>query len=296
MPLKLPPLAEVLDLLPDAVCMVDPEGQLLMVNAAFQDIFGYTPAEVVGRRVMDMVHPDDLAATLQAAQDVMDGHPQPHFRNRYLRKDGSVVDVQWSARWLPDYAIRIAVGHQITELRDAERMLEHMASHDPLTGLANRYRFHRELEAAVSRARDQGEGLAVLYIDLDGFKAANDQLGHEAGDRLLQAAARCLRDGLRQSDMIARVGGDEFAALLPGCGTHEAAAAVAEALRSCVAHPTDGLPGVPRLGASVGIACYPVDGTTPQALLRSADAAMYRAKAARPQRRQTGPLPQPAGS
>ncbi len=281
--------------------MVDRDGHLLMVNAAFQETFGYAPAEVLGRRVIDMVHPDDQEATRVAAQDVMRGQPQPHFRNRYIRKDGSVVDIQWSARWLPDYGIRLAVGHQITELRDAERMLEHMASHDPLTGLANRYRFHRELEAAVARARDHGEGLAVLYIDLDGFKAANDQLGHETGDLLLQATARRLRDGLRQTDMIARVGGDEFAALLPGCRSHEAAQAVADALCGSLAQPMEGFPGAPKLGASVGIACHPEDGTTPEALLRSADAAMYRIKAARRERRVSDAkaataLPQPADS
>ncbi|HEY9512342.1 MAG TPA: PAS domain S-box protein, partial [Rhodanobacter sp.] len=97
---KLPPLAEVLDLLPDAVCVVDAEGHLLFVNASFERILGYAPDEVLGRRIFDLVHPDDRAATTQQADQVMAGTLQRHFRNRYVHKDGHSVDIQWSARWL----------------------------------------------------------------------------------------------------------------------------------------------------------------------------------------------------
>ena len=117
---KLPPLAEVLDLVPDAVCVVDPEGRFLFVSAAFERIFGYAPAEVIGRRTFELVHPDDREATLRQAEQVMGGTLQRHFRNRYLHKDGHTVDIQWSARWLPEYRVRVAVGHEVTELRRAE--------------------------------------------------------------------------------------------------------------------------------------------------------------------------------
>ena len=279
MPFKLPLLGEVLDLLPDAVCMVAPDGELLMVNAAFETIFGYTPAEAKGRQIMDLVHPEDRAATEQSALDAMAGRPRSNFRNRYIRKDGSVVDIQWSAKWLPEYGIRIGVGHEVTALRGIERQLEHLASHDALTGLPNRYHLRRELEAALERAACDGEGLALLYIDLDGFKAANDRYGHEAGDRLLRDAARQLRDGLRQNDLIARVGGDEFVAVLPACTSPSDASNIATALRARLALLQSLGSDTPQIDASVGVACFPADGNDADALLRHADAAMYAAKA-----------------
>ena len=279
MPFKLPPLGEVLDLLPDAVCMVAPDGEILMVNAAFETIFGYPPAEAKGRQIMDLVHPEDRAATEQSALDAMEGRPRSNFRNRYIRKDGSVVDIQWSAKWLPDYGIRIGVGHEVTALRGIERQLEHLASHDALTGLPNRYHLRRELEAALERAGREGGGLALLYIDLDGFKAANDRYGHEAGDRLLRDAARQLRDGLRQNDLIARVGGDEFVAVLPACASASDALNIATALRARLALLQSLGSDTPQIDASVGVACFPADGNDADALLRHADAAMYVAKA-----------------
>ena len=279
MPFKLPPLGEVLDLLPDAVCMVAPDGEILMVNAAFETIFGYPPAEAKGRQIMDLVHPEDRAATEQSALDAMAGRPRSNFRNRYIRKDGSVVDIQWSAKWLPEYGIRIGVGHEVTALRGIERQLEHLASHDALTGLPNRYHLRRELEAALERAARGGEGLALLYIDLDGFKAANDRYGHEAGDRLLRDAARQLRDGLRQNDLIARVGGDEFVAVLPACASPDHAFNIASALRARLALLQSLGSDTPQIDASVGVACFPADGNDADALLRHADAAMYVAKA-----------------
>ena len=279
MPFKLPLLGEVLDLLPDAVCMVAPDGELLMVNAAFETIFGYTPAEAKGQQIMDLVHPEDRAATEQSALDAMAGRPRSNFRNRYIRKDGSVVDIQWSAKWLPEYGIRIGVGHEVTALRGIERQLEHLASHDALTGLPNRYHLRRELEAALERAACDGEGLALLYIDLDGFKAANDRYGHEAGDRLLRDAARQLRDGLRQNDLIARVGGDEFVAVLPACTSPSDASNIATALRARLALLQSLGSDTPQIDASVGVACFPADGNDADALLRHADAAMYAAKA-----------------
>lgn len=275
---KLPPLADVLDLLPDAACVVDAEGRFLYVSASFERIFGYTPGEVLGRRIFDLVHPDDRAATLQQAEQVMDGALQRHFRNRYVHKDGHSVDIQWSARWLPEYGVRIGVAHEVTELRRAERELEHRASHDPLTGLSNRHRLQCELQYAIAHAAQTGDGLAVLYLDLDGFKEVNDRGGHDIGDRLLREVAQRLQQGLRKGDLVARVGGDEFVALLPGCHDAEAALAVADGLRACLGPPFTLPDGLFRLDASVGIACFPEDGSDPDSLLSHADRAMYAAK------------------
>ncbi len=275
---KLPPLADVLNLLPDAVCVVDGDARFLFVSASFERIFGYTPGEVIGRRTFDLVHPDDLAATLQQADAVMGGTLQRHFRNRYVHKDGHSVDVLWSAQWLPEYGVRIGVAREVTELRRAERELEHRASHDPLTALPNRHRLQRELKQAMENAAHTGCGLALLYLDLDGFKAANDRSGHDAGDRVLREVAQRLQDGVRQGDLVARVGGDEFVVLLPGCSDAAGARTIADGLRARLRPPYVLPDGPLQLDASVGIACFPTDGMDPGALLAHADRAMYAAK------------------
>lgn len=274
----LPPLAEVLDLMPDAVCVVDPEGRLLFVNASFQRIFGYAPEEVLGRQIFSLVHPDDLAITTEQAERVMAGELQRHFRNRYVHKDGHIVDIQWSARWLPEHRVRIGVGHEVTELRRAELELEHRASHDSLTGLVNRHRLRTELQAAIDRAADEGGGLALLYMDLDGFKRVNDRGGHAVGDRLLRELAARLQRGVRQDDLVARVGGDEFVVLLPDCRSVDAAREVAQSLRARLTAPYRLPEGLFQLDASIGVAMFPADGADAEALLVHADRAMYAAK------------------
>jgi diguanylate cyclase (GGDEF)-like protein/PAS domain S-box-containing protein len=274
----LPPLADVLTLLPDAVCVVDIDGHYLFVSASFERILGYTPGEVLGRRAFEFVHPDDVAATMRQASEVTKGTMQRHFRNRYIHKDGHSVDIQWSAHWLPDYGVRIGVGREITELRRAERELEYLASHDALTGLPNRHRLHQELRHQIEIAVQSGGALALLYLDLDGFKAANDRSGHRAGDDILRDVARRLQQGLRQSDLVARVGGDEFVVLLPGCRGQAAARVVADGLRARLVPPYLLPDGPMHLDASVGVACFPVDGTDPETLLAHADRNMYAAK------------------
>jgi diguanylate cyclase (GGDEF)-like protein/PAS domain S-box-containing protein len=116
------PLAHVADLLLDAICVVDAEGRYLYVSAAYERIFGYAPAEVLGRRMIELVHPDDRQRTLRAAEEIMGGHPKLHFQNRYVRKDGQVVHVMWSARWSEADQARIAVARDITELKRAEAL------------------------------------------------------------------------------------------------------------------------------------------------------------------------------
>ncbi|MGE4458080.1 MAG: diguanylate cyclase [Stenotrophomonas sp.] len=270
----LPPPGEILDLLPDVVCVVDPQGHYLAVNAAFERLIGYRPEEVLGRRMTELIHPDDHATTAQAVQRVMEGRPLPHFRNRYVRRDGGLVDMQWSARWLPDYGVRIAVGHPVTELRDLERRLEFMAAHDPLTRLPNRHRLREELDRLLA---DGTRPLAVLYLDLDGFKAINDRHGHALGDQVLRETAAGLRQALRHGDFIARVGGDEFVALLPDCSRAEDARAVVGMLQAALDQP-QAQPSFARIGVSIGVACCPADGRDAETLLRHADADMYAAK------------------
>ena len=274
----LPPLAEVLDLLPDAVCMVDIDGRLLFVSASFERIFGYTSEEVIGRQIFELVHPEDREATRRQADRVTAGLLQHHFRNRYIHKAGHAVDIQWSAHWLPDYGVRIGVAREVSELRRAERELEHRASHDALTGLPNRHHLQRQLQHELDQAARTGNGLALLYLDLDGFKAANDRGGHLAGDQILTEVAQRLQQGLRRGDLVARVGGDEFVVVLPGCRGPDAAQFIADGLRRRLLPPYALPDGPLQLDASIGVACFPDDGRDLDSLLAHADRAMYAAK------------------
>lgn len=274
---KLPPLSEMLDLLPDAVCVVDADGRFLFVSAGFERIFGYTRDEVLGRRAFDFVHHEDLAFTLQQAQEVMAGKLQRHFRNRYVHKNGHSLDIQWSANWSPEYGVRIAVAQEVTELRRAERELEHLASHDLLTGLPNRLRLQQTLESALVHAALAGGELALLYLDLDGFKVINDRGGHETGDQVLREVAARLKQGIRHDDLVARIGGDEFVVLLPGCND-AAAAKFAKVLRARLRSPYALSDDTLYLDASIGIACFPQDGRDQETLLAHADRSMYEAK------------------
>lgn len=114
------PSENVVDLLLDAVCVVHVDSTIEFVSPAFERIFGYAPEEVIGKRMFDLVHPEDLAVTQSQAQRVMDGHLQLQFENRYVRKDGSIAHVRWTARWLPDKQRRLAVAHDITERKFTE--------------------------------------------------------------------------------------------------------------------------------------------------------------------------------
>lgn len=121
--------AELLDLMPAAVCVVNVDGLVLFVNVSFERMFGHAPADVLDTPIFDLLHPDDRAETLRQAEQVSAGALQRHFRNRCIHKDGHTVDIQCSARWLPKHGVRIGVAHEVTELRRAERKLEHRASH-----------------------------------------------------------------------------------------------------------------------------------------------------------------------
>lgn len=438
-PVPAVPLANVIDLLLDTVCVVDAGGRFVFVSAACERVFGYTAEEMVGQAMLDFVHPDDRLRTLQAAGEIMSGRPKPNFENRYLRKDGQVVHIMWSARWSEDDRLRIAVAHDITERKRAESVqaalyaiseaahaaqdllalfqqihqiiggllpasnffvalydqkndelsfpyhvderdpvpasrrldsgtliaevirygqpllltpdtlstlpvhlrsptgsnalfwlgvpldsnkgtigalvlqsysedtpyserdkellqfvstqvasaierkqmqghLQHIARHDRLTNLPNRDLLCDRLGTALARARREQDGLCLLYLDVDNFKQVNDSFGHAAGDLLLQVLAQRLKECLRETDTVARVGGDEFVVLLERIQEPRHAVAVAEKVRAALDQPFELAGHKLRILPSIGIALYPQDGDEEGHLLRQADAAMYAAK------------------
>jgi diguanylate cyclase (GGDEF)-like protein len=163
------------------------------------------------------------------------------------------------------------------EKREAERLLR-LAESDPLTGAANRSRLEQAVVEAMARAERSGQPFGVLFADLDQFKALNDRLGHAAGDQALQEVARRIHEHVRATDVVARVGGDEFAVVLEGVKSREIAQEVAAKLMRAIGAPLTAIPSAPQLGVSIGVAMWPDDGSCIADLLQSADRAMYRVK------------------
>ncbi len=435
-------LVGFVDMLLDAICVVDVEGRYVFVSAAAEHIFGYLPHELIGRRMIELVHPDDRERTLAAASEIMAGRPNPGFENRYIRKDGGVVHIMWSARWSEIDNLRIAVARDITERKRAESMraalfriseaahvandlpalfkeihrviddllpvrsffvalcdkysgllnfpyhvddvdptlqqpmanalatevvgtgltillapgndqrttgrfapqylnpmlsadglswlaapletqhgiigavlvksrpefphycerdkellqfvstqvaaaierkqlydrLKSMAQYDPLTQLPNRMLLQERLQQSLERARGNQGHLALLYLDLDKFKLVNDTFGHAAGDLLLQEVAHRLKRCVRETDTVARIGGDEFVILLERVNHPEDACKVAEKICKALNVPMV-LQGCDwQILSSIGIASYPENATDLAQLFKHADEAMYRAK------------------
>ncbi|MDZ7585547.1 MAG: diguanylate cyclase [Thiobacillus sp.] len=433
------PPSNIMDLLLDAICVVDARGGFVFVSAAGERIFGYTPAEMVGRPMIDFVFHEDRTRTLQAAKAIVDGQPQPHFENRYVRKDGQIVHIMWSARWSEADQVRVAVARDVTERKRADTMqaalyaiseaahaaedlvalfeqihqiiggllpavnffialydenkdeltfpyyvdeydqapapqkldstvlsaqvirtgqillhtpdngapppgqvhaavgrdslnwlgvplnakkgvigalvvknycaearytqkdiellqfvsaqiatvierkqmeiwLQHIARHDPLTDLPNRELFHDRLQTALLWAKRNQKLLSLLYIDLDRFKQVNDTLGHPIGDLLLQEVAHRLKQCVRESDTVGRVGGDEFLVLLHDIPLPEDALIVAETIRIALGRRYDLADQRVHISPSIGVALYPVHSDDYKQLIRYADEAMYDAK------------------
>jgi diguanylate cyclase (GGDEF)-like protein len=191
--------------------------------------------------------------------------------------------------WLTANAVRdadgalinyVAVFSDISGLMRSQAKLAHLAHHDALTDLPNRLLFLDRLSHAISRAERDGSQLAVLFVDLDGFKSVNDALGHLAGDRLLQEVAARLSGAIRRDDTVARLGGDEFVVLIERLHAPDDACALAGKLLDALAEPV-ALDGRElRVTGSIGISVYPRDGSVAEKLVQRADAAMYQAKAA----------------
>jgi diguanylate cyclase (GGDEF)-like protein/PAS domain S-box-containing protein len=281
-------LRDVMDLMLDAVCVVDKAGNFVFVSAAFEDIFGYSPDEVIGKPMLDHVYPEDGIKTLKVVESLLSGKKLPRFENRWVRKDGKIIDILWSARWSEDHQFRIAVAHDITERKLMEQQLHYIAGHDPLTELPNRALLFGRLQTSLGLARREGSHLSLLFIDIDGFKHVNDSYGHLVGDKLLKNIAQRLRDCVRKSDTVGRFGGDEFVVVLNGIDSVGSVLFIAENIRLELekTYQFDSLNL--QLSPSIGVARYPDNGADEQQLIQYADQAMYRAKNAGGNRIDTG--------
>ncbi len=242
---------------------------------------GHHADDVVGRRYVDLLHPDDADEVVaQVVAMMSETGSTGLIEARFAHPDGHWVPMEFSCRnHLDDPTIRgfVVNARDVTERQLLQAQLEYRAFHDVLTGLANRALLRERLERLWAARTRQPRPFALLYLDLDDFKAINDSLGHEVGDQVLVEVARRLGGVLRQVDTAARLGGDEFAVLLDECATAADAARVARRALEAVQAPMHVAGRRLRLGASIGIVSHE-DGDTADELLRNADIAMYMAK------------------
>jgi diguanylate cyclase (GGDEF)-like protein/PAS domain S-box-containing protein len=272
---------------PIGMALIGLDGRFMRVNRAYSEITGYGAAELQGSAttlVTATAQDDGGAAAMRA---LLAGETTHYSADRELRHAGGrLIWVTFSVTCIRDDAGRpqhfLAQTIDVTDRRRYEERLQHMADHDPLTGLLNRRAFARELLSHCARSARYGATGAALMIDLDGFKSYNDTLGHQAGDELIRRVAQALSGRLRKSDVIARLGGDEFAVILPSAD-REIAQRVAGELLVCIrgegATGSDG--ARVAMTASIGVACFEEgDGDAPDQVMVDADRAMYEAKQA----------------
>jgi diguanylate cyclase (GGDEF)-like protein/PAS domain S-box-containing protein len=257
--------------------LVTDEGVILEVNRALSDMSGYEVSEMVGRSTIEFVAPEhrDLVQ-----KKIASGSEEP-YEVLGVRKDGTLLDLEVRGRAYRyrGSTVRVTAIRDITERKKAEKRLEHQAFHDALTDLPNRYLFMDRLGHALARTqRRRGRRVAVLFMDLDGFKVVNDSLGHGTGDRLLVMVAERLKGCLRPEDTLARFGGDEFVVLLEDVDSPDEAVRVAERIIGELKNRfvLDGWELYVK--GSIGIALGEDRTKDPEDLLRDADTAMYRAK------------------
>jgi diguanylate cyclase (GGDEF)-like protein/PAS domain S-box-containing protein len=266
----------------DGIMIARADATVAYESPGIERVLGHSPETRIGRPAFELVHPDDLAWVARLFGEVVatpDAEASAEFRARHA--DGSWRFVEGVARnLLDDPAIGGVVLNyrDITDRRSLEEQLRHQALHDSLTGLPNRALFLDRLGHGLARTRRGQPPLAVVFLDLDDFKAVNDSLGHAAGDELLVAVAGRIRAAVREADTAARMGGDEFAILLEDASTTEVAQETAERILAAVRVPFRLRDRDVAVHASAGIAVYASPEQSPDELLRNADISMYSAK------------------
>jgi diguanylate cyclase (GGDEF)-like protein/PAS domain S-box-containing protein len=266
----------------DMIAILGFDGRFRQANPAWRRTLGRSPEELVGQSLESRVHADDRGALAAALGRAAARGEATTCEVRLLDASGGHRWVQWSTTPFPAESVFYGVARDVTERKEAEERVRHLALHDALTGLPNRVLLRDRARQGIALAERGAGRLGVLFVDLDGFKGVNDTLGHEAGDVLLRAvAARLRRCCQRSADTVARVGGDEFIVLLPGLGDLADAVGVATCVVQALALPFPlGEEATARIGASVGVSAWPEHGGNLDALVRAADEAMYQAKLA----------------
>ncbi|MCX7170262.1 MAG: EAL domain-containing protein, partial [Proteobacteria bacterium] len=268
----------------EGIIIADAAGNILEVNDTFTRITGYSRAEVIGknpRMLKSGRHGPEFYAAMWADLKTK-GHWYGEISNR--RKNGEAfaemlnISAVCDANGLPQHYV--ALFSDITALKEHQSQLERIAHYDALTGLPNRIVLADRLRQAAAQTRRRENLMALVYLDLDGFKAVNDSHGHETGDELLIVISQRLKEALREGDTLARIGGDEFVAVLTDLATPQECEIVVARLLQAAATPVQIKEHSLRVSASLGVTLFPLDSGDPDTLLRHADQAMYHAKQA----------------
>ncbi|MCF8197533.1 MAG: PAS domain S-box protein [Sulfuritalea sp.] len=274
--------ATVFDTSLEGITITASDGSIIAVNRAFTEITGYSESEVIGRNPRILQSDRQEPSFYREMWDTIgrEGRWQGELWNK--RKDGSLYPESLTISAVKDATGRlmhfVGVFSDITEIRRANDLLAHQAHHDHLTGLPNRLLLEDRLHGALLRAQREQSQVAVMFIDLDRFKNINDSLGHNVGDTVLREVARRFGNLIRESDTVARMGGDEFLIVMEGIHDPTMVSRIADKILEDLRLNPVVLEQEFYVGASIGIAFFPQDGGDSTNLIKSADAAMYRAK------------------
>jgi diguanylate cyclase (GGDEF)-like protein/PAS domain S-box-containing protein len=245
-------------------------------NAAVARMVRLTERELVGRKNSEFIAPESIELV---TANIKGGFERP-YEAVLLRADGSRFTAELNGKDVEfdGKTVRMTAVRDISERKQAEARIQFLAHHDTLTHLPNRALIMDRLQMVLSTARRQSQMVAVLFLDLDNFKTINDSLGHFAGDELLKRVASRLKDCVRESDLVGRLGGDEFLVVITGMHHETDAIPIAEKIAEAITEPFSFEEQVLSVSGSIGIAVFPKDGHSPETLVRNADAAMYLAK------------------
>jgi diguanylate cyclase (GGDEF)-like protein/PAS domain S-box-containing protein len=266
----------------DIVSIIEPDGLIRYQSPSVERVLGWTPDEMVGKNLSEFVHPDDVDELRRLVGELLNSPgASTAVEVRYYHSEGhwrSIEQVATNLTGQPGVRGILMNARDVTERREQQLKLDFLAHHDPLTNLPNRSVFDDRLHAAIAVALRTGTKLAVLFLDLDRFKNINDTLGHRVGDQLLVTVAHRLTSAIRDFDLVARWGGDEFTLLLPKISSTNDAIRASQRIIAALSAPIKSFDHEFYITGTIGISIYPNSGTDAETLVRNADTAMYRAK------------------
>jgi diguanylate cyclase (GGDEF)-like protein/PAS domain S-box-containing protein len=275
-------LAAIVESSDDAIVAKRLDGTVLSWNRGAEELYGYPAREMVGQNIAAVIPADRADELVAILARVGAGEHIQHHETVRLHKDGSVLDVSVTISPILDAAGEVVgastIARNITQQKRIQQLLAHRALHDALTNLPNRVLLRDRIEGALARAQRNGSGVAVFFLDLDGFKVLNDTHGHAAGDEILRVVAERLREAVRADDTVARFGGDEFVIVCHDVLNEDRATRIAHRVAAAVAVPvTLHEQQEVAVRASIGVVLGR-PGALPDVLVHDADTAMYEAK------------------
>lgn len=271
----------------DLIWIIDRDGRFLFISSSVRAMLGFEPEELLGKPLDRITSLGSTTAAYNEISYILAHNALRYSRTelKYRRRDGGSLWVELTINLQRDPKGKIVafygIARDIDEQHQMRQQMYHQAHHDPLTNLPNRILFFDRLRAALSRARRQGWQIAVLYMDLDDFKHINDNMGHDAGDQVLRVVGERLAESMRAEDTIARIGGDEFAAVIDHVENEQTVQTIVNKLAQVVCEPIHGSYGISTLGVSIGYVLVKQDDpdneleVDPEKLLARADRNMY---------------------